>query len=94
VARIVQTHSTYLKGLLRKLDKLAEMNLIKTITPGKISTTKGKAEKLKLHMSTKTNSGYKLLARKGKLVQEVFVVTNIEAATLRNFLRIINDERN
>ena len=45
---------------------------------GGLSRTNGKGEKLILKVTIKTNEGYKLLARKGKLVQEVFLVTSLD----------------
>tara|TARA_Y100001968_G_scaffold329592_1_gene379281 strand:+ start:920 stop:1222 length:303 start_codon:yes stop_codon:yes gene_type:complete len=76
MGRLVQNHSTHIDGLIKWLKKIAEMDEIKTVTPASLSKTKGKGENLELKITVKTNEGYKLLARKGKLVQEVFLVTN------------------
>ena len=77
MGRLVQNHSTHIEGLIKWLKKIAEIDEIKTITPASLSKTKGKDEHLCLKITVKTNEGYKLLARKGKLVQEVFLVTNL-----------------
>tara|TARA_Y100001968_G_C19414878_1_gene748448 strand:+ start:937 stop:1239 length:303 start_codon:yes stop_codon:yes gene_type:complete len=78
MGRLVQNHSTHIEGLIKWLKKLAESEDIKTITPASLSKTNGRGEKLVLKITIKTNEGFKLLARKGKLVQEVFIVTNMD----------------
>ena len=82
MGRIVVTHSTYIEGLIEKLKIIANQKGIKTITPGRIRKTKGRTEELTLRISTKTISGYKLIARKGYSVQEVFIVTDIDISTI------------
>ena len=78
MGRLVQNHSTHIEGLIKWLKKIAINSEIKTVTPAKLAKTNGRGEKLALKVTVKTKEGYKLLARKGKLVQEVFVVTNID----------------
>ena len=78
MGRLVQNHSTHIEGLIKWLKKIAETPEIKTITPASLSKTNGKGEKLNLKITTATKEGFKLLARKGRLVQEVFLVTNLE----------------
>ena len=77
MGRLVQNHSTHIDGLLKWLKKIAESAEINTITPASLAKTRGKGERLVLKITVKTNEGYKLLARKGKLVQEVFLVTRL-----------------
>ncbi len=83
MARIVITHSSYIKGLLPWLRSLGKEEEIKTITPGAIKRVKGHSETLKLRISTSTNVGFKLIARLGSTAQEVFVVTHLEKQTLK-----------
>ena len=78
MGRLVQNHSTNIEGLVKWLKKIAIVDEIKTITPASLSKTKGRGENLSLKVTVKTNEGYKLLARKGKLVQEVFLVTKLD----------------
>ena len=78
MGRLVQNHSTNIEGLIKWLKKIAEIDEIKTITPASLSKTNGRGENLGLKVTIKTNEGYKLLARKGKLVQEVFLVTSLD----------------
>ena len=78
MGRLVQNHSTNIEGLIKWLKKIAASNEIKTVTPASLSKTNGRGEKLELKVTVKTNEGYKLLARKGKLVQEVFLVTGLD----------------
>ena len=77
MGRLVQNHSTNIEGLIKWLKKIAERDDVKTVTPASLAKTNGKGEKLVLKVTVKTNEGYKLLARKGRLVQEVFLVTSL-----------------
>ena len=58
--------------LIKWLKKIAVIDDIKTVTPASLAKTNGRGDILNLKVTVKTNEGYKLLARKGKLVQEVF----------------------
>ena len=87
MGRLVVTHSTYIEGLIKKLKILAKVDGIKTVTPGVISKTKGSASKLSFKISVKTIGGYKLIARKGTSIQEVFVVTSLEKEKLENMIK-------
>ena len=78
MGRLVQNHSTHIEGLIKWLKKIAETDQIKTVTPASLSKTNGRGENLALKVTVKTNEGYKILARKGKLVQEVFLVTRLD----------------
>ena len=86
MGRLVQNHSTNIEGLIKWLKKIAENQNIKTITPASLSKTNGRGEKLLLKVTVKTNEGFKLLARKGKLVQEVFIVTNLDREEIREVI--------
>ena len=46
MGRLVQNHSTHILGLIKWLKKIAENINIKTVTPGVISKTNGRGEKL------------------------------------------------
>ena len=90
MGRLVQNHSTNIKGLIKWLKKIAERQEIKTITPASLAKTNGKGEKLVLKITIKTKEGYKLLARKGKLVQEVFLVTNLDETEIKEIINNTN----
>ena len=77
MGRLVQNHSTHIEGLIKWLKRIAETKEINTVTPASLSQTNGRGEKLVLKITIKTNEGFKLLARKGRLVQEVFLVTRM-----------------
>ena len=77
MGRLIQNHSTHIEGLIKWLRKIAASREIKSVTPASLAKTNGKGERLVLKVTVKTNDGYKLLARKGKLVQEVFLVTSL-----------------
>tara|TARA_Y100001968_G_C19138482_1_gene610252 strand:- start:330 stop:632 length:303 start_codon:yes stop_codon:yes gene_type:complete len=90
MGRLVQNHSTNIEGLIKWLKKIATNSAIKTVTPASLSKTNGRGEKLELKVTVKTNEGYKLLARKGKLVQEVFIVTNLDESEIKEIIKNTN----
>ncbi len=90
MGRLVQNHSTNIEGLIKWLKKIAEQQEIKTVTPASLSKTNGRGEKLVLKVSIKTNEGFKLLARKGKLVQEVFIVTSVDKKRITEIIQKTN----
>ncbi len=80
--RVVITHSTYIPGLIELLEKLANVPRIQTITPAVISRARSNAPALRLKVSVSIMGGHKLIARKGKSAQEVFVVTELSKSEL------------
>jgi len=90
MGRLVQNHSTNIEGLIKWLKKIATNSEIKTVTPASLSKTNGRGGKLVLKVTVKTNDGYKLLARKGKLVQEVFLVTNLNESKIKEIINSSN----
>ena len=90
MGRLVQNHSTHIEGLIKWLKKIAASEEIKTVTPASLSKTNGRGEFLGLKVTVKTKEGYKLLARKGKLVQEVFLVTNLDKNGIKEIIEKTN----
>ena len=90
MGRLVQNHSTHIEGLIKWLKKIAESHDIKTVTPASLSKANGKGEKLDLKITIKTKEGYKLLARKGRVVQEVFLVTSLSENDIREIINSTN----
>tara|TARA_B100000579_G_scaffold333097_1_gene283502 strand:+ start:173 stop:475 length:303 start_codon:yes stop_codon:yes gene_type:complete len=90
MGRLVQNHSTHIEGLIKWLKKIASYDGIKTVTPASLSKTNGRGENLSLKVTIKTNEGYKLLARKGKLVQEVFLVTSLDESEIKEVIEKTN----
>jgi hypothetical protein len=80
--RLVWNHSTHLPGLIPILKKLIDLPGITTITPGRIKSAKGRCPHLTLRISVPIRGGYKAIARQGKTVQEVFILTILEQTTL------------
>lgn len=80
--RLVWNHSTHLDGLIPILEKLINYTGINTVTPGVISRAKGHCPHLKLRVSVPIRGGYKAIARQGKTVQEVFIVTDLSQQEL------------
>ena len=87
MGRLVITHSSYIVGLVPILKNLSSLEGIKTITPGVIARANSKSTKLRIHISCLTNNGFKLIARKGSNVQEVFIVTKLEQNHLEDTLK-------
>ena len=90
MGRLVQNHSTHIEGLIKWLKNIAKNNDIKTVTPASLAKTNGRGEKLVLKVTVKTKEGFKILARKGKLVQEVFVVTNMDECEIIELIEKTN----
>ena len=90
MARLVQNHSTNIEGLIKWLRKIADNDGVKTITPASIAKANGRGEKLILRVTIKTNEGFKLIARKGKLVQEVFIVSHLEEEEIKALINETN----
>ena len=90
MGRLVLNHSTHLEGLIPILKKLALNKNIKTITPAAISRSRGRSSKLIIRLSVKTINGYKVIARKGKTAQEVFISTDLSKDELKQIIEIYN----
>lgn len=87
--RLVLNHSTHVAGLVPVLERLIQVAGIQTITPGVISRTRGHAPQLKLRISVPIQGGFKMVARRGKSVQEVFVLTSLSQETLTEAVQAI-----
>ncbi|ACB52912.1 unknown [Crocosphaera subtropica ATCC 51142] len=85
--RLVWNHSTHLDGLIPVLEKLINYTGINTITPGVIGRAKGHCPHLKLRVSVPIRGGYKAIARQGKTVQEVFIVTDLSQKELESAIK-------
>ena len=90
MGRLVQNHSTHIDGLIKWLKKIAENSHIKTVTPASLFKTTGRGENLVLKVTRKTKEGFKLIARKGRLVQEVFIVTRLSEPEINSIIQRTN----
>ena len=90
MGRVVLNHSTHIEGLIAVLQKLASNINIRTVTPAIISRVKGRSSKLIIRVSVKTINGYKAIARKGKMAQEVFISTDLSKDELKKLLDTFN----
>lgn len=85
--RVVLTHSTHCPGLIDALERVAAAApAVRTLIPARLATARGNATRLELRVSTATPVGWKVIARKGTQVQEVFVVTDLPADALQREL--------
>ncbi len=84
--RIVWNHSTHLDGLIPILEKLVTYTGIKTITPAVLSRSRSHSPQMKLKVSVPIRGGYKLIARCGKSVQEVFVITDLDKLQVEDII--------
>ncbi|MEL6223561.1 MAG: DUF2103 domain-containing protein [Cyanobacteria bacterium J06627_8] len=80
--RIVWNHSTHLDGLIPILEKLVTVDGVRTITPAVLSRSKSNAQQMRIKVSVPIQGGHKLIARKGKTAQEVFVITSLSKEQL------------
>lgn len=80
--RVVWNHSTHLPGLIPLLERLTEQPGIETITPAVIRQTRSHAPHFQLKVSVPIRGGFKLIARKSKTVQEVFILTQLSQSEL------------
>lgn len=80
--RVVWNHSTHLPGLIPILEKLAKCPGVRTITPAVIGHTRSNSPSLKLKVSVPIMGGFKMIARKGKTFQEVFIITTLQKDAL------------
>jgi hypothetical protein len=78
-ARIVHNHSSIIEGLEPVLKRLAKIDGVTTITPGRIrKLRRGNGQAFRLKVTMPTLTGFRLNARKGHVLQEVFVVTELD----------------
>lgn len=89
--RLVWNHSTHLPGLIPILNRLANEPGIKTITPGRLARVKGRPMPLKIKITVPITGGYKLQARAGSNVQEIFVVTDLSAEALQHIVNCLTE---
>ncbi len=64
------------------MDRLTQEVGIQTITPGVIGPARSHTPKMTIKVSVPIRGGFKLIARKGKTVQEVFVIASLEQTEL------------
>ncbi len=82
--RLVWNHSTHLEGLIPILERLITQKGISTVTPGVIGRARSNCQQLKLRVSVPIRGGYKVIARHGKSVQEVFIITDLDQQELNS----------
>jgi hypothetical protein len=81
--RVVWNHSTHLPGLIPILERLTQIDGVQTITPAVIGQARSNLPTLQLKISVPIRGGFKLIARKGKTFQEVFVITTLNQTELQ-----------
>jgi hypothetical protein len=80
--RVVWNHSTHLPGLIPILEQLTRIDGIQTITPAVIGRARSNVPRMQIKVSVPIRGGFKLIARKGKTFQEVFVITSLSQEEL------------
>jgi hypothetical protein len=86
--RLVWNHSTHLSGLIPILERLCQHHGIQTVTPGVIGRVRGHCPKMQLRVSVPILGGHKVIARQGKTVQEVFILTTLDQEQLLEAIAI------
>ena len=79
-------HSTHIPGLIPVLTRLVEQPGIKTVTPGRLARVKGRPTPLRIKVTVPITGGYKMQARSKGNVQEIFVVTDLNADALQQLV--------
>ena len=74
--RLVLNHSTHVEGLIPVLRRVASIAGVHTVVPGRLATARCAADGLQLRVTTRVPGGFKVLARRGTAVQEVFIAVN------------------
>lgn len=87
--RVVLTHSTHIPGLIAVLEKLVMHPQVTTVTPAVIGRVKSHAPHLRLKVSVPIRGGFKLIARKGKMVQEVFAIATLSQDDLETTINTL-----
>jgi hypothetical protein len=87
--RLVWNHSTHIQGLIPILERLCRIEGITTVTPGVLGRAKGHAPKMQLKVSVPIRGGFKVIARQGKTVQEVFILTTMDQEQLEAAISIV-----
>ena len=85
-ARLLMNHSTHIPGLISLLEKIAQYDGIQTITPGVICPVRAHVPHMKLRISVPIRGGFKIIARAGKIAQEVFILTTLQKADLETMI--------
>jgi hypothetical protein len=84
--RKIKREHTIIHGLLPILERVAEWDEVKTITPGRISRTSKAVSGITLRRSA-SPAGVKLIAHGNGVVQEVFLTTSRRPTELIRKLR-------
>jgi hypothetical protein len=86
--RLVWNHSTHIRSLIPVLERLVQQNGIQTVTPGELGRVRGHSPALQLRVSVPILGGFKVIARQGKTVQEVFILTHFNREQLEAAIAI------
>ena len=84
--RLVLNHSSNVEGLVDVLKDLARSPLVSAVIPARLARGGGRSSQLDLRVSVPTPTGWKVLATKGAMIQEVFVVSNLSCGDLQREL--------
>ena len=87
MGRIVKNHSTHIEGLIKVLTRLAKVDGVNSVTPGVLKRVKSNCEKLTLRKSRAVLGGFKILARKGRMAQEVYILTELMEHELEGYIK-------
>ena len=82
MGRLVRNHSTHIDGLIKLLTFISKSPKIKCVTPSILKRVKSNSEKLTLKVTIEVKGGFKLVARKGRMAQEVYILTELSKGQL------------
>lgn len=80
-------HTTFLEGLETVLQKLGKEDGIQRITPGMLRKAGANQPNLLIKiLPQEVLGGYKLIARKGRTVQDIYIITSMSEEALRQLI--------
>jgi hypothetical protein len=72
----IKVQHSIITDLFPLLHKISQLDIVKTIVPGRIKPVAGNYPKIILEYTAPTDSGIKCIAKSSRSVQEVFIVTD------------------
>ncbi len=87
MGRLVQTHSTYIEGLIDVLKILKKDKDVKTLTPGVIFRVKSHSDNLRIKITRQVPGGYKTIVKKGRSAQELYILTSCKRYDLESKIK-------
>ena len=86
MGRIIKNHSTHIEGLFNILSLLSKNQRVKSVTPGSLKRVRANCERMDLRITREVKGGFKIVARKGKMAQVVYILTEMKDKELKELI--------